>query len=64
MVNVPIKIIKAWFERRFHRKPEHDSEYFKEWVERFARAETLNEIYPMDSESRRVWEQVRKEFKP
>jgi hypothetical protein len=63
MVFVKHQIIEEWFEKRFQRKPKSDDAYFKEWVDRFSRAEKIDDIYPMDLQSKRDWNEIRKKHK-
>ena len=49
------ELIKTWFEKRFGKKPEHDTIYYREWVG------LKDGEYPwqMDLASRKAWKQVK-----
>lgn len=51
---------ETFFIKRFNRKPEEDRAYFEEWVERFKTGHPENS---MDSESLKIWEDIKKEIK-
>jgi len=49
--------VEEFFVKRFKRKPEFDTEYFKEWKERFAKG---NPERWMDKKSRKVYNELKK----
>ncbi len=46
------EFIAEWFEKAFHRKPEHDKLYFEDWVHRFINGTAVSK---MDSERRKIY---------
>ena len=55
MNEAEFELIKTWFEKRFNKKPEHDTVYFNEWVGRFRGLKDGE----MDLASRKTWKQVK-----